>query len=85
MFDKLRKVAWQGLSGAEKKELLKKLKLYEQGKLSKEQIDSLFKKLKVTADYFAKNKERLETELEEYVAGKPIDKKPARKKPARKK
>lgn len=83
MLDKLRKISWQGLSGAEKKELLKKLKLYEQGKLSREQIDALFKKLRVTADYFAKNKERLEKELEEYVAGKSIVKKPA--KPARKK
>lgn len=92
VFERLRKVAWQGLTSADRKDLLLKLKLFEQGKLTKEQIGALFKKLRITADYFTKNKERLENELEEYVAGKPAKalKKTARKsartsKPARKK
>ena len=63
---KLREVALSSLSAAERKDLLLKLELFRKGKLSREEIEALFRKLRVTAAYFREHQRELERELAEY-------------------
>ena len=70
--DKLRELALKGLSAKEKKQLLEQLKLLRKGKLTKKQIDALFKKLRITADYYRTHKTNLEKEIAAYARGEKI-------------
>ncbi|MBI4151291.1 hypothetical protein HY492_04135, partial [Candidatus Woesearchaeota archaeon] len=67
--DKLRELALAGLSASEKKELLLKLQLLRQGKLTKGEMEKLFAKLRITAAYYAAHRTELERELASYVRG----------------
>ena len=62
--DKLRSVALGGMSARERKIILKKLRLLEKGKLTTKQIEALFRKLKITAEYYEKHKAELMRDLE---------------------
>lgn len=68
--DKLRELALQGLSAAERKDLLLKLQLLRKGKLGKEEMEALFRKLRITAEYYEKNKDALEREMMVFVRGR---------------
>ncbi|HSU73226.1 MAG TPA: hypothetical protein VLJ21_05255 [Candidatus Binatia bacterium] len=67
--DRLRELALAGLSPKERKELLLKLRLLRRGKLTKEEMEELFRKLRITAAYYATHKAELEAELEAFVRG----------------
>ncbi len=54
------------LGGEERAELLEKYQLLRAGLLSPEEREALFKKLKITAEYYRMHKEELERELETY-------------------
>jgi len=73
VFEKLRETAWSSFTLAERKDLLLKLQLYRKGKLSRAEIEALFRKLRVTAAYYKSHRAVLERELEEY--GKPKSRK----------
>jgi hypothetical protein len=67
--DRLRAMALAGLSAKERKDLLMKLRLLRRGKLTKEQIEELFRKLRITAAYYDTHKQELEEELARFVRG----------------
>jgi hypothetical protein len=67
--DRLRELALAGLSPAERKALLLKLRLLRRGKLTKEEMEALFRKLRITAAYYETHKNELEAELEAFVRG----------------
>lgn len=67
--DRLRELALAGLSPKERKALLLKLQLLRKGKLSKEEMEELFRKLRITAAYYQSHKAELEAELEAFVRG----------------
>jgi hypothetical protein len=50
----------------ERKDILAKYKLLKAGLLTKEEMAELFRKLKITAEYYSTHKEELEKELEHY-------------------
>jgi hypothetical protein len=68
-FDKLRSLALENMSKKEKAELAKKLDLLKQGKLSPQEKEALFKKLRITAVYYEKNKAKLAKELNKFARG----------------
>jgi len=68
-FEKLGKVAFGKYSSKEQEELLRRLRLLRMGKLSSKETEELLKKLRITADYYTSNREAIERELQEYVAG----------------
>ena len=70
VMDKLRNIALQGLSPADRKKIAVQLKLLKQGKLSKEEQEELFRKLKITADYYQKNRDVLEKDIESLEKGR---------------
>ena len=72
--DKLRELALNGLSAKEKRDLLNQLRLLRQGKLTKAQIEKLFRKLRITAAYYKTHRDRLERELEAFGRGERIRK-----------
>lgn len=67
--DKLRELALAGLSAKDKKELLLKLQLLRKGKLGKEDMEELFRKLRITSTYYEQHKSDIERELKSYVRG----------------
>ena len=70
--DKLRKLALKGLSAKEKIALLEQLKLLRKGKLTKAQIDKLFRKLRITASYYRTHRNSLEGELAAFARGEKV-------------
>ena len=60
---RLKLLALTGLSPAERKEILEKLVLLRTGKLTAAERKELFEKLRITAEYYKKNKKRIESEL----------------------
>lgn len=56
--------------GQERKEILEKLKLLHEGALTKKEIEELFRKLKITAEYYEEHKKEFEQELKRYGHGK---------------
>lgn len=63
--EKLRSILNE-LESTERKDLLRKYKLLLEGKLTKEEMEELFAKLKITAEYYKEHKEQLQKELEHY-------------------
>ncbi len=74
IFEKLRVEALEQsldlLSEKEKKELMLKIKLMKQNKLGKEELEKLLKKLRLTAQYYKTNKEKLHQEMGQWLKRK---------------
>ncbi len=66
VLESLSKVAFAKFSPAERREMLRLLKLLKLGKLTDEETEKLFRKLKITAAWYKKNKDKLEKELEKF-------------------
>lgn len=73
--DKLRELALAGLSPAERKRLLEQLRLLRKGQLTTKETEELFRKLRITADYYKTHKDQLERELAAYTRGERIRRK----------
>ncbi|MCX6708077.1 MAG: hypothetical protein NTW67_00305 [Candidatus Woesearchaeota archaeon] len=54
------------LNEYERTQILIKIKLWREGKLTKEEIEELLRKLRITAEYYKLHREEFEKELEEY-------------------
>jgi hypothetical protein len=54
------------LNEEERTEIISKFKLFKAGLLSRQEIEELFRRLKITAEYYKSHKEELEKELEQY-------------------
>ena len=70
IMNKLQQVALVGLSKEEQKKILRQLQLLRLGQLSPEERAALLKKLKITANYYKKNKAQLQEELEQWLSQK---------------
>jgi hypothetical protein len=67
VFDALREIALSRMAPAERRELLRRFRLIAKGKLTKAEIEEVFRKLRITAGYYRLHKDELERELEEWV------------------
>ena len=59
----LENMALMRFTDSEREELKKKLDLARKGKLSKKDFEELFKKLRITAAYWEKNKDLIQSNL----------------------
>ena len=80
--DPLKRLRWmlETLPDELKRDLFAKFKLFKKGLLSKEEVDDLFARLRVTADYYKAHKLEFEKELESYAKPKKRRKSEAGKK-----
>ncbi|VVB80880.1 Uncharacterised protein [uncultured archaeon] len=60
------KALLDGLSEYQRTQVLIKIKLWREGKLTKEEIEELLRKLRITAEYYKVHEKEFEKELEEY-------------------
>ncbi|MBI4449340.1 hypothetical protein HY641_04930 [Candidatus Woesearchaeota archaeon] len=76
---KLQEIALSTFTPTEREDIKKKLDLARKGKLTPQELEALFRKLRITATYWEKNKEAIQTQFEEWVKRGAIIKKAAGK------